>query len=72
MTHHIKSEPRIQTSKLHTHPSPLCVADCVKLPAHWLCDEPEKVLLSVDITARNVCARKFICSLAFLFIFVCI
>ena len=69
---HIKSEPRAQTFKLHTHPSPLCVADYVKLQSHWSCDEPEKALLSVDIATFLVCARKFICSLAFLFIFVCI
>ena len=35
-------------------------------------DESEEALLSVDIAAFLVCARKFICSLAFLFIFVCI
>ena len=41
-----------------------------EMGSHWSCDETEKTLLSVDIVAFLVCARKFICSLAFLFIFV--
>jgi hypothetical protein len=66
--HHVKSEPRTQTFTLHTRPSSLCAEEYVKLQSRWSCDEPEKMLLSVDTFL--VCARKFICSLAFLFIFV--
>jgi hypothetical protein len=37
--HHIKSEPRTQTFRLHTRPSPLSVAEWVKLSPHWSCGE---------------------------------
>ena len=39
---HIKSEPRTQTFRLHARPSPLSVAEWVKLPPHWNCDDPTK------------------------------
>jgi hypothetical protein len=67
--HHVTSEPRTHTFTLHARPSPLCAEDYEKLQSLWSCDEPEKVLLSVDIATCLVCARKFICSLASLFIF---
>ncbi len=57
--HHIKSESRTQTFKLHAHPIPLCAADYVKLQSHWSCNESEKALLSVDITSFFVCVRVF-------------
>ena len=40
--HHIKSEPRTQTFRLHARPRPLSVAERVKLPPHWSCDDPTK------------------------------
>jgi len=40
--HHIKSEPRTKTFMLHARPRPLCVAQWVKLPPHWRCDDPTK------------------------------
>ncbi len=44
--HHIKSEPRTKTFMLHARPHPLCVAQWVKLPPHWRCDDPQKAILS--------------------------
>ena len=69
--HHVKSDPRTQTFALYAHAQARYVwRTTPKLQSRWSCDEPEKALLSVDIAAFLVYARKFICSLAFLFIFV--
>ena len=64
--HHIKSEPRSQTFTLHARPNPICAVDYVKLQSHWSSNDPEKAFLSIDIATFLVCARKLICSLAFL------
>ena len=57
---HIKSEPRTKTFMLHARPRPLCVAQWVKLPPHWRCDDPQKAILSGYLAGFRVGARKII------------
>ncbi len=72
--HNIESDSRAHTKfMLHARPNPLCEVVYVKLLSHWSCDEPERVLLSVNLASFLVCACRFTChdSRACLFILVC-
>jgi hypothetical protein len=57
---HIKSEPRPQTFRLHTRPTPLRVAEWVNCHLTGAVTTPQRAILSVYLACFRVCGRKFI------------